>query len=98
MNVQDARLQRKRLTTHYVCRECFQAGKFTALIEKRIEGQFAVVCAEHPSHKQHVREVTAMARLRQQERDAQEVFSRYPFLDPSPITESVAESIAALFG
>ena len=93
---QDVRLQNQKIIARYVCRECYESGTLTRLVEKRSDGQYILVCAEHPSHEQHIKEVTASARLRQQRHEAIEVFSNYPFLDPSPITESAAESIAML--
>ena len=95
---QDVRLQNAKTIARYVCKECYQAGTLTRLVGKRYQGRDIVVCAEHPSHEHHIKEVTAIARLRQQARDAKEVFRNYPFLDPTPpITETVVASIAMLF-
>ena len=93
MDRQDTRLRQQNLVNNYVCLECCQEGRIQKLV-LRVEG---ARCPEDPTHSSHIREKTALARLRREQADAREVIHNYPQLHPNPLRETAQESIDALF-
>jgi|GEM_PF-1807063 len=82
MHTQDARLLQHRLVNTHVCEECLRQGR----IQKLVIRYDKVVCPVSGEHTHHIRETSAMMRLRQEQLITREVLQNYPELDPTPAT------------
>jgi len=93
MHTQDIRLHQRHTIDNCVCLECFQESNVT---QKLVAKDGEVTCPKDPTHHRHIKETTVLAKLRRQAVEAQMVIRNYPQLNPNPLEETFAESVAAL--
>ena len=94
MHPQDQRLANRRAVKNMACYDCYCQGIFQTFVIN----DDTVVCPRDPTHTRHIRQTTALAQLRKQQRDAVTVMHNYPQLNPRPLRENSGQSTADLFG